>query len=121
MHACKSVCMQVHIWQDPKISTPKIGSQNQDLRQALELEINLEFGARHEEAAIEIYEARLGKKVYGQQHRVSVGMPPDGPKFALSHCFPPPYLGARPQGDVNSDQDNWKWERSHLPGSKEKP
>ena len=80
----------------------------EQLRSTLELEINLEFGARHEDAAIEKYEARIGKKVYGQQHRVSVGMTRDGPSVALSTCFPTPHIGTRPEDDVNINLDGAK-------------
>eukprot|EP00933_Yihiella_yeosuensis_P000423 TRINITY_DN10064_c4_g1_i1.p1 TRINITY_DN10064_c4_g1~~TRINITY_DN10064_c4_g1_i1.p1 ORF type:complete len:536 (-),score=134.60 TRINITY_DN10064_c4_g1_i1:301-1722(-) len=72
----------------------------QELRQTLELEVNLEFGARHEDAAISAYEARLGTKVYGQQHRVALPLQGDGPEAALAQAFPAPHPGVRPRHDV---------------------
>jgi len=61
-----------------------------ELRRQLELEINLEFGARHEDAAIEAYSQQLGQPVYGQQRRVSLAMPEAGPAQALAEALPPP-------------------------------
>eukprot|EP00931_Biecheleriopsis_adriatica_P078642 TRINITY_DN5206_c0_g1_i1.p1 TRINITY_DN5206_c0_g1~~TRINITY_DN5206_c0_g1_i1.p1 ORF type:complete len:588 (+),score=150.81 TRINITY_DN5206_c0_g1_i1:37-1764(+) len=85
----------------------KLSAQEaEELRQTLELEINLEFGARHEDTALEAYEARLGAKVYGQQHRVSVALPHDGPSIALSQAFPAPHADARPRDDVKVDTCN---------------
>lgn len=72
----------------------------QELKNTLELEINLEFGARHEDAAIEAYEQRVGRKVYGQQHRVSVRMPSEGSDVALAKAFPAPFPGLRPRDAV---------------------
>lgn len=72
----------------------------QELKNTLELEINLEFGARHEDAAIEAYEQRVGRKVYGQQHRVSVRMPSEGPDVALAKAFPAPFPALRPRDDL---------------------
>lgn len=76
----------------------------QELRKTLELEINLEFGARHEDAALAAYEARLGRHVYGQQLRVSVPLPAEGAEAALGLAFLPPHLGLRPkeQDDVKA-------------------
>ncbi|CAK9076891.1 unnamed protein product [Durusdinium trenchii] len=56
-----------------------------ELQQTLELEVNLDFGARHEDSAIERYEKKVGSKVYGQQQRLCLG-------FALFKdllCFQP--------------------------------
>lgn len=79
----------------------RLSSQEaQELRQTLELEINLEFGARHEDNAIEVYEGRVGRKVYGQQHRVSVPMPAEGHLVALAQALPPPHPGVRPKDDL---------------------
>ena len=47
-------------------------SQAAELQQTLELEVNLDFGARHEDAAIERYQRRINAEVYGQQHRHAV-------------------------------------------------
>lgn len=58
-----------------------------ELRNTLELECNLEFGERHEDAAIREYETRVGSPVYGQQRRVSMGLPEAGAAEALAHCF----------------------------------
>jgi len=60
-----------------------------ELRRTLELEINLEFGARHEDAAIEAYEAQMKRPVFGQQRRVSMALPEGGHMEALAHTLPP--------------------------------
>jgi len=60
-----------------------------ELRQMLEMEINLEFGARHEDAAIDAYSQQVGQQVYGQQRRVSLAMPEAGPAEALARVLPP--------------------------------
>ncbi|CAK9076888.1 unnamed protein product [Durusdinium trenchii] len=65
-----------------------------ELQQTLELEVNLDFGARHEDSAIERYEKKVGSKVYGQQQRVFLPMPVDGPQFAVCQAFPPPFISA---------------------------
>merc|ERR1711937_1043223 len=54
----------------------------------LEKEVNLTFGERHEDSAIDAYAAQLGHKVYGQQRRVSIAMPPGGPSEALAITLP---------------------------------
>lgn len=61
-----------------------------DLSSILEMEINVEFGARHEDAAIQAYSARVGQPVYGEQRRVSVALPNIDPGEALAKCFPAP-------------------------------
>jgi len=73
-----------------------------DLRQTLELEVNLDFGARHEDTAIEAYQERLGSQVYGQQHRVCLPLPADGATHALCQAFPAPHEGARPRTDIKT-------------------
>merc|ERR1712048_1000929 len=60
------------------------------MRQMLELEINMEFGARHEDTALGDYATRVGSQVYGEQERVKIPMPPGGPHEALLHAFPNP-------------------------------
>jgi len=79
--------------------TPEEGS---DLRQALELEVNLGFGARHEDAAIEAYASQVGHQVYGQQRRVSIALPEAGPSAALAHTFPPPRCDPLPSSDCKT-------------------
>ncbi|CAJ1385456.1 unnamed protein product [Effrenium voratum] len=69
-----------------------------DLRQMLELEVNLTFGARHEDTALESYEARVGSRVYGQQLRVFAAMPAEGPDAALRY-LPSPHENVRPRED----------------------
>lgn len=71
-----------------------------ELRDMLNMEINVEFGARHEDAAIEAYSAQVGTKVYGEQRRVSVPLPPGGPETALAQVFPMPSTGV---GDAKAD------------------
>jgi len=66
-----------------------------ELRNTLELEINLEFGSRHEDAALEGYEAQIGTRTYGQQHRVKVAMPRGGVSEALARVFPAEGSGSR--------------------------
>jgi len=60
-----------------------------ELQRTLEKEVNLEFGERHEDAAISAYEAQIGYPVYGQQRRVSLALPKSSPHEALSLAFPP--------------------------------
>uniref|UniRef100_A0A7S4RY27 Uncharacterized protein n=1 Tax=Alexandrium monilatum TaxID=311494 RepID=A0A7S4RY27_9DINO len=60
-----------------------------ELRRMLELEIILEFGARHEDAAIDVYSQQVGQPVYGQQRRVSLALPAAGPAEALQRALPP--------------------------------
>jgi len=100
----------------------KLGAEEaEDLRKTLELEINLEFGARHEDSAIEAYEARLGKKVYGQQHRVSVPMPSGGAAVALSQAvFPAPHAGPRSRDD-KKEADATSGEASSLSKDESRP
>jgi len=62
----------------------------QELKSTLESEINLEFGARHEDAALEAYSARTRRKVYGEQRRVDIPLPKEGPEQALFTVFPTP-------------------------------
>mmetsp|Transcript_65599 Transcript_65599/g.118175 ORF Transcript_65599/g.118175 Transcript_65599/m.118175 type:complete len:614 (+) Transcript_65599:72-1913(+) len=89
-----------------------------ELRSTLELEINLEFGTRHEDSALEVYEQRMGTKVYGAQHRVSVPMPADGPQAALSQAFPVPHTGVRPRdGDGVSSGDHGSRSDSKVAGN----
>jgi hypothetical protein len=66
-----------------------------ELRNQLELEINLEFGTRHEDAALKAYENRVAQQVYGDQYRVKVAMPCGGPAEALARVFPPEGWGSR--------------------------
>lgn len=73
-----------------------------DLRNSLELEINLEFGARHEDAALAAYETRIGRRVYGQQLRISVPLPAEGAAAALGVSFPPPHSGVRPSSEESA-------------------
>lgn len=68
--------------------------ESADLLNALQLEVNLDFGTRHEDAALDLYEARLGSKTYGQQHRIKVAMPYSGPAAALAR-FPLAGTGCR--------------------------
>jgi len=60
-----------------------------DLKRMLEMEISCEFGARHEDAAIDAYAGQLGAEVYGQQRRVSMAFPKCSPQEALLHTLPP--------------------------------
>eukprot|EP00928_Gymnodinium_smaydae_P053415 TRINITY_DN37405_c0_g1_i1.p1 TRINITY_DN37405_c0_g1~~TRINITY_DN37405_c0_g1_i1.p1 ORF type:complete len:712 (+),score=163.07 TRINITY_DN37405_c0_g1_i1:202-2337(+) len=69
--------------------------ESADLRNTLELELNLDFGARHEDAALEAYAARVGQPIYGEQHRVQVAMPCGGPEEALTTVFPAQGSGCR--------------------------
>lgn len=64
---------------DSKLSA----EEAQELRRVLELELKLEFGARHEDAALLIYQNRVGQPVHSQQRRVFFAMPGD-PVTALS-------------------------------------
>jgi len=61
-----------------------------ELKETLEKEICLEFGARHEDAALDAYAVKMGRPVYGQQKRISVALPQVSPAEALSAVFPPP-------------------------------
>lgn len=65
-----------------------------DLKNTLQLEINLDFGTRHEDAALEAYEVKIGVRTYGQQHRIKVAMPRAGPGEALLR-FPVPGSGCK--------------------------
>lgn len=67
----------------------------QELRRLLELDLNLEFGARHEDAALASYEAHVGARTFGQQHRLKVPMPPGGAAEALAHVFPATGTGSK--------------------------
>lgn len=73
----------------------KVNDQEaEELQQTLQLEVNLDFGARHEDSAIERYQKKVGADVYGQQKRVFLPMPAEGPNFALCQAFPPPASAA---------------------------
>merc|ERR1719353_493630 len=60
-----------------------------ELTRTLEMEVNLDFGERYEDAAIEAYEKLVGRPVYGQQRRVSLSLPEAGPAEALAVTVPP--------------------------------
>eukprot|EP00932_Pfiesteria_piscicida_P019341 SRR837773.6166.p2 GENE.SRR837773.6166~~SRR837773.6166.p2 ORF type:complete len:185 (-),score=42.93 SRR837773.6166:293-847(-) len=62
-----------------------------DLRETLESEVNLEFGARHEDAALAAFAATVQRPVYGEQRRVSVPLPLEGAEAALGTVFPTPH------------------------------
>lgn len=62
----------------------------EELHKMLDMEINLEFGTRHEDAAIDAYSKQTGSQVFGQQRRVSLALPVGGPAEALAHTLPPP-------------------------------
>mmetsp|Transcript_10417 Transcript_10417/g.23590 ORF Transcript_10417/g.23590 Transcript_10417/m.23590 type:complete len:584 (+) Transcript_10417:38-1789(+) len=64
-------------------------AEAEELRRVLDLEVNLDFGERHEDAAIEAYEASNHCAVYGQQYRISVPLPAAGAPAALGTVFPP--------------------------------
>merc|ERR1712048_746772 len=68
-----------------------------------EKEINLEFGARHEDAAIEAYQKRIGHEVYGTQCRIKVAMPCGGAAVALASAFPPTDSACKAQIDSFAD------------------
>lgn len=77
-----------------------------ELQQTLQLEVNLDFGARHEDSAIERYQKKVGADVYGQQKRVFLPMPADGPNVALCQAFPPPARdGALPRDQQPATTD----------------
>lgn len=76
-----------------------------ELRTTLEREVNLEFGARHEDAALEAYEARTGMRVYGQQKRISVALPSEGPEQALLNVFPRAAYGGKQTGNSEPSSD----------------
>ncbi|CAE7751573.1 unnamed protein product, partial [Symbiodinium necroappetens] len=77
--------------------------QNRDIKRPSRLEVNLDFGARHEDAAIEAYQERVGSQVYGQQHRVCLPLPVDGATHALCQAFPAPHEGTRPREDIKAN------------------
>ena len=60
-----------------------------DLKRMLEMEISCDFGARHEDAAIDAYAGQVAAEVYGQQRRVSMAFPRCNPEEALLHTLPP--------------------------------
>lgn len=65
------------------------------LRNDLDMELNVEFGARHEDAALLAYEASVGQPCYGAQQRIRVALPRAGPEEALATVFPSPGSGSR--------------------------
>lgn len=62
-----------------------------ELRDTLDFEVNCEFGARHEDAALAAFAAKVGRPVYGDQRRVSIPLPHEGPEHALGTVFPMPH------------------------------
>merc|ERR1740129_1934330 len=79
-------------------------AEAEELRRTLELEVNLEFGARHEDAAVEAYEIQSGRSVYGQQRRVSLPLPKAGAAEALAHTLPPMRDDPLPQDGPVADE-----------------
>eukprot|EP00927_Polykrikos_kofoidii_P056841 TRINITY_DN5092_c0_g1_i1.p1 TRINITY_DN5092_c0_g1~~TRINITY_DN5092_c0_g1_i1.p1 ORF type:complete len:590 (+),score=105.97 TRINITY_DN5092_c0_g1_i1:262-2031(+) len=71
----------------------------EELRNALEFEINCEFGAKHEDSAVEVYEKRVGQKVYGTQHRIKAPMFCGGPAEALALL---PAMGSATRASVEA-------------------
>lgn len=76
-----------------------------ELRQMLEQELNLEFGARHEDAAIRAYETQVGSSVFGEQRRVSMGFPDCDPKEALKRVLPPLRREPLPRDEVATESE----------------
>lgn len=74
-----------------------------EIQRALELEINLDFGERHEDSAVAAYSKRIGLPVYGDQHRVKVAMPwpsgcgnaPTAADLAMTGVLPAHRIGSR--------------------------
>mmetsp|Transcript_66978 Transcript_66978/g.139844 ORF Transcript_66978/g.139844 Transcript_66978/m.139844 type:complete len:639 (+) Transcript_66978:109-2025(+) len=78
--------------------------ESEELRSTLELEINLQFGARHEDAALAAYSDRVGRKVYGDQRRISIPLPKEGPVQALGTVFPAPLASCLSQIDAEAER-----------------
>jgi hypothetical protein len=78
-----------------------------ELLNALQLDINLDFGERHEDSALAAYEARVGARNYGDQHRVKVAMPRGGPAEALAR-FPSPGSACRSSIEAAAASSNSK-------------
>lgn len=76
--------------------------ESAELRNTLEMELNLGFGMLHEDAAIAAYEARVGMPVYGDQYRIQVAMPCGGPQEALAQSFPPTGTGNKQNIDAKA-------------------
>lgn len=74
----------------------------EDLRSILQSEMNCEFGARHEDAAIDAYALRVRAPVYGQQRRVSVPLPAE-PTEALTTVFPMPGIDGCSRGQAGAE------------------
>eukprot|EP00747_Dinoflagellata_sp_TGD_P193844 gnl/TRDRNA2_/TRDRNA2_60573_c0_seq2.p1 gnl/TRDRNA2_/TRDRNA2_60573_c0~~gnl/TRDRNA2_/TRDRNA2_60573_c0_seq2.p1 ORF type:complete len:564 (+),score=84.74 gnl/TRDRNA2_/TRDRNA2_60573_c0_seq2:195-1694(+) len=74
-----------------------------DLRRTIQSEINVGFGAQHEDAALRAYEARVGCKVYGEQRRIQVALPQAGPAEALAVAFPA--CGKAPSAECGSEEN----------------
>ena len=85
----------------------------QDLLQKLHLEINLEFGARHEAAAIRAYEAYVGSNVFGEQRRVFMGFPEVDSKEALHRVLPSLRQEPLPREEVSTACEHGKGHSIH--------
>jgi len=76
-----------------------LAEEASELKRVLQLEINLDFGERYEDNAIEAYEKLVNAKVFGQQRRVSLCLPAGGPAEALMSTVPPLRMDTLPQDD----------------------